>query len=134
MQGSGDGVNDHTYAPNAAQIEVAKVRASIKRKALTTDETPQEILTTELANVSNEAAVNLPPMRHIRRAIRSQREDINAPNIPQHRRDLPAIPNEYAITTHGNRFLLHDSGPDDDSRIILFAIDDALETLRSSDH
>ena len=31
-------------------------------------------------------------------------------------------------------FLLHDSGPGDDSRIILFATDDDLETLRSSDH
>ena len=29
-------VNDHIHAPNATQIEVAKVRASIKRKALTT--------------------------------------------------------------------------------------------------
>ena len=115
-------------------IEVAKVRASIKRKALTTHDTPQEILTTDLANVSNEAAVNLPPVRHIRRAIRSQRETINAPNIPQHRRDSSAIPNEYTITTHGDMFLLHDSGPGDDSRIILFANDDALETLRSSDH
>ena len=36
-------VNDHTHAshgPNATQIEVAKVRASIKRKALTTHDTP----------------------------------------------------------------------------------------------
>ena len=49
------GVHDHTHAPNATQIEVAKFRASIKRKALTTHDTPQEILTTELANVSNEA-------------------------------------------------------------------------------
>ena len=32
-------VNNHTYAPNATQIEVAKVRASIKRKALTTHDT-----------------------------------------------------------------------------------------------
>ena len=127
-------VNDHTHAPNATQMEVAKERASIKRKALTTHDTPQAILTTELANVSNEAAVNLPPMRHIRRAIRSQRENFNAPNIPQHRRDLPAIPNEYAITAHGDRVLLHDSGPGDDSRIILFATGDALETPSSSDH
>ena len=116
-------VNDHTQAPNATQIEVTKVPASIKRKAWTTHGTPQDILTTELANVSNEAVVNLPPMRHIRHAIRSQRENINDPNIPQHRQDLPAIPNEYAITTHG-----------DDSRIILFATDDDLETLCSSDH
>ena len=73
-------------------------------------------------------------MWHIRRVIRSQRENINDPNIPQYRRDLPAIPNEYAITTHGDRFLLNDNGPSDDSRIILFTTDDALETLHSSDH
>ena len=73
-------------------------------------------------------------MLHIRRAIRIQHENINDPNIPQHRRDLPAIRNEYTITTHGDRFLLHDSGPGDDSRIILFATDDDLETLRLPDH
>ena len=106
----------------------------LKERHWTTHDTPQEILTSELANVSNGAAVNLPPMRHIHRVTRSQREDINAPNIPQHRRDLPTTPNEYAIKTHGDRFLLHDSGPDDDSSTILFATDDALETLRSPDH
>ena len=47
---------------------------------------------------------------------------------------VAAIRNEYMITTHGDRFLLHDSGPGDDSRIILFATDDDLETLRSPDH
>ena len=73
-------------------------------------------------------------MWQIRHAIRSHRDNINAPNIPQHRQDLPAITNEYVITTHGDRFLLHDSGPGDDSRIILFATDDTLETLCSSDH
>ena len=130
-----DRVNQHTCsAPNAAQVEVAKLRAGIKRKAQITQDTPQQILTAELGNISNEAAVNLPRMDHIRRAIRSQQEDNAAPNLPQDRRDIPVIPNDYTITTHGDRFLLHNSRPGDPSRIILFATDDAMEILRSSNH
>ena len=90
-----DKVNGHTCAaPNAAQVEVVKLRASRKRKGQTTQDTPQQIITAALGNVSNEAAVKLPPMGHNRRAIGSQREDNVAPNILQDRRDIPVIPKE----------------------------------------
>ena len=71
--------------------------------------------------MSNEAVVKLPPMGHIRLTIRSQREENVAPNIPQVHRDKPVIPNDYGITTHGDRFLLHDGGPGDTSRMKKFA-------------
>ena len=121
-------VNEHTHAPNAAEIEVTKIRASIKRKAQTTQDTPQQILTVELGNVS------VPRMEHIRRAIRIQRENNDAPVIPQTRQNIPAIPQEYCVTTLGDRFLLNDSGPGDPNRLIIFATDDGLDVLRTSDH
>ena len=74
-------VNEHTHAPNVAEVEVAKIRSSIRRKARTTQYTSQQILTAELGNVSGDAVVNLPRMKHIRRLIRGQRESNNAPVI-----------------------------------------------------
>ena len=35
---------------------------------------------------------------------------------------------------HGDRVLRNDSGPGDPSRMIIFATDEALEILSSSDH
>ena len=79
-----------------------------------------------LGNVSNEVANKLAPMGHIRRAIRNQRER-------QCSHGIPVIPKEYRITMHGDGFLLHDSGPGDPSRMIIFATDAAFEILSSSD-
>ena len=73
-------------------------------------------------------------MGHVRRTIRSHGEDNVASNIPQDPRDIPVISDDYGITTHADGFLLHDSGPDHLPRMIIFATDEALEILSSSDH
>ena len=74
-------------------------------------------------------------MEHIRRSIRGQREGNNAPAIPQHRQNIPAIPQEYCVaTTHEDRSLLHDNGPGDPNRLLIFATDEGLDVLRPSDH
>ena len=49
-------VNEHTHAPSQREVEVTRVKASIKRKANTTTDTPQQILGTELRNISEDAA------------------------------------------------------------------------------
>ena len=52
-----DQVNEHTHAPSQTEVEVTKVKSRIKRKTTTTLETPQQILGTELRNISEGAAV-----------------------------------------------------------------------------
>ena len=73
-------------------------------------------------------------MEHICRAIRSQQEDNVASVIPQNSQNIPAIPHEYCITTHGDMFLMHDSGPGGPYKLIISTMDDSLGILRSSNH
>ena len=43
-------VNDHTHPPTQTKVEVVKVKASIKRRAETSLDTPQQIITGELSS------------------------------------------------------------------------------------
>ena len=132
---SGDSVvgrfNDHTHAPDIGRPEALKIRQSIKRRAVDTEETPQQVITQELRDVSDSAAVKLPAIRSIHRCIRHYRHDAgNAPANPQTRADLE-LPEEYIRTLACEPFLLFDSGIVDD-RILLFSTDSLLQTLETS--
>ena len=126
--------NEHTHSPSQTQCEVTKMKANIKRKAETTEETSQQILGAELQNVSEGAAVVLPPMSTLRRNIRYQRQERNLPPTPFHQQNIPALPHDYQITADGNQFLVHDSGFGDEERILIFASQQGLRFLVHSDH
>ena len=129
---SGDSVigryNDHTHAPDIGRPEALRIRQSIKRRSVDTEETPQQVITQELSVVSDSAAVKLPAIRNIRRCIRRYRQDTgNALVNPQTRADL-VLPEEYTRTLANEQFLLFDSGPVED-RILLFSTDCLLLIL-----
>ena len=130
-----DRVNDHTHAPNQTKVEVVKARNVMKRRAETSVDAPQRIISEGLAQVSPAVAVNLPRIENIRRTIRRYRENNpDLPANPQNRAQIPVLPNELQTTTDGNNFLLYDSGVGDANRIIMFATDQTLDLLRQSDH
>ena len=58
----------------------------------------------------------------------------DTPAIPQNRAGIPVIPNEFLQTINGNRFLLHDSCDGDPNRLLIFATNEGLSLLESSDH
>ena len=126
--------NEHTHPPSQTQYEVIKMKANIKRKAETTEETSQQILGAELQNVSEGTAVVLPPMITLRRNIRYQRQERNLPPTPFHRQNIPVLPHDYQITADGDQFLVHDSGFGDEERILIFASQQGLRFLEHSDH
>ena len=66
-------INEHTHPPSQDQIEVTKIKASIKRRSQATHDTPQQILGAALQNISETAAVNLPQINNLKRTIHSQR-------------------------------------------------------------
>ena len=130
-----DRVNDHTHAPNQTRVETAKVRATTKRSAETTLDAPNRIISDSLAQASDAVAVNMPSLDNVRRTIRRYRAENTAlPANPQTRAAVPAIPNNLAVTSNGDRFLLYDSGVGDANRILVFATDQALALLRQCDH
>jgi hypothetical protein len=94
-------VNDHTHAPDAARVEMLNVRASIKRRAEQTLEAPQQILNEELQTLSQEAAVQMAPVRHVRRCIRRTRNHAIAVHpIPTDRSFV--IPDEFKRLANGD--------------------------------
>jgi hypothetical protein len=70
---SGDSVvgrfNDHTHAPDIGRPEALKIRQSVKRRAVDIEETPQQVITQELREVTESAAVKLPAIRNIRNIV-----------------------------------------------------------------
>ena len=90
-------VQEHTHAPSATRCELTKVRESIKRKASTTHGTTQQILGTELANLTPTAAVNLPNLSNLRRNIRRQRQEQNILPNPPGKEDVSVLPHEYQM-------------------------------------
>jgi hypothetical protein len=126
-------VNTHSHAPDEAHIEVLQVRARIKRRAEETEEAAQQILGQELQQLSQAAAVQMAPLRTVRRAIRSTKQKANAVHpVPTDR--TFAIPDEYTTLENGEGFLLHDSGTNDPNRILVFGTNRTMTLVQQSPH
>ena len=69
--------NEHTHPSSQTQVKVIKAKASIKLKAEASEETSQQILASELRNISEGAAANLPSLDALKRNIRHAREERN---------------------------------------------------------
>ena len=66
--------------------QVSKVKAGIKRRTEETEETTQQILGTELRNISDGVAASLPSLETLRRNVRHSHQDRNMPPTPAHKR------------------------------------------------
>ena len=129
-----DEIHEHTRAPSQTECQVTKVKSGIKRRAEETEETTQQILGTELRNISDGVAANLPSLETLRRNVCHSRQDRNMPPTPAHREDIPDLPPAYCSTTNGDPFLVYDSDAGDEERIFVFASQDALQFLADSEH
>ena len=125
-------LNEHTHPPSQTRVEATKIKARIKDRAANTNDTSQQILGAELQNVSEAIAVALPSLNIMRRNICRQRDDHNMPAVPQRRKDIPVLPNNYQVTNRGDRFLLFDSGVGDVNLLIIFATNDAIPLFGTS--
>ena len=61
------GENQHTHAPEPGRAELLRVKAAIKRRATETEETPQQIIATQVQGLGEAAATQMPQIRSIRR-------------------------------------------------------------------
>ena len=110
-------VQEHTPTPSATRCELTKVRVTIKRKASNTHDTTQQILGTELANLTQTAALNLPNLSNLKRNIRRQRQEQNILPNPPRKEDVP---------------MFFDSGIGDINRMFIFATNDGIDMLANS--
>lgn len=126
-------LNMHTHAADSAHVDVLKVRASIKRKAVETEETPEQILGSQLQGLIQEAAVQMVPICHVRRCIRQVRQKQNAVHPMPLTRSFE-IPDELTRLDDGENFLLFDSRAEDVNRILVFGTERTVRLLGESDH
>ena len=120
--------------PSQAECQVTKVKAGIKRRAEETEETTQQILSTELRIISDGVAANLPLPETLCRNVRHCCQGRNMPPTPAHTEDIPDLPQVYRNTTNGDSFLVYCSGFGDEERVFIFASQDALQFLADSEH
>ena len=90
--------NEHTHPPSETNCELARVKAGIKRRAETSNDTSRQILAGELGGVTETTIVNLPPMETLKRNIRAARQERNTPPQPLSREAIPVIPQQYCET------------------------------------
>ena len=70
------------------KFQLTKIKAGIKRRAEKIEERTQQILGTELRNISDGVAANLPSLETLRRNVRHSRQDRNMPPTPAHKEDI----------------------------------------------
>ena len=93
-------VNTHNHAAEPCRKETLQIKNAIKRRAIDTDETAQQIISTAVTNCSEAAEAQLPPLRHIRFGIQRVKKDAGNPipvPIPQNLQTME-IPEEYTVT------------------------------------
>ena len=127
-------LNKHIQPPSQTRVEATKIKAGIKYRAGNTNYTSQQILGSELRNVSEATVVALPSLNNMKHNIRRQRDDHNMPAVRQQREGIPVLPNNYQVTNRGDRFLLFNSCVGDVNRLIIFAINDAIRLLARNSH
>ena len=101
-------------------------------RASTTHDATQQILGTELANLTPTAAINPPNLSNLRRNIRHQRQEQNILPNPPRKEDVAVFPHVYQMTGTGERFFLFDSGVRDIYRMFIFATNDGIDMLANS--
>ena len=127
-------INEHTQPPSQDQIEITKIKASIKRESQATHDTPQQILGAALQNISETAAINLPQINNLKRTIHSQRKDNDLPPAPLRREDIPVLPGRYQVTQAGEQFMIFDRGVGDNERILIFVTQQGIHFLSNNSH
>ena len=120
--------NDHTHAADIGQPEALKIRLSVKPRAMDTVEIPQQVITQELCDSTESAAVELPVIHNICCCIRRYHQVAgNVPANLQTSIDL-VLPEEFTHTLADEPFLLFGSSPVED-QILLFSTDRNLQIL-----
>jgi hypothetical protein len=120
----------YNHAPDAADLEARQIKDSIKTKALTTQETAHNIVSTALQTASEASVSRLPLKEHLQRTVRMHRIKVSqAPALPATMEELE-FPDSYKIDAHGRPFLQFDSGPSDEARLVIFASPRQLEVLQ----
>ena len=110
------------------------MKATLKHRAVDTQESVQQIISAVVANVSQSAAAQLPLTRSIRRAIGRHKQYTGNPRPILQDVATMVVPDQLKVTSTGDDLLLFDSGPNIDNRIMIFLTARNLDILHNSPH
>lgn len=127
-------LNEHSHGPDPTRQEVLKAVQRMKRQAEETEETPQQIITQSVSTITSDAKANLPTVHHLRRNLRRHRQTVSNTLPAPHNIDQIVIPDRFRVTHDGQEFLLFDSGPDTNNRMLIFGTLDNIRLLGSTPH
>lgn len=111
-------MTDHNHCPDMRKAERAKLMTIIKERAMSSNETPRQLIVDIL---SNELTYQPLPYKYVRDKIVKHRKANSFTYSFE-----SDIPNEIQKTYMGEDFLLHDSGIADEERIIVFGTNSNL--------
>lgn len=112
------------HQADAAEIEIAAAKTTIKRRAVDTLEIPSQIRSNVLQGLSLAAQGRFPKQKAVTEIIQRKRKIENvAPAQPVNRQSI-VIPENYQNyqidSENAEKFLIADSGEGDDNRILIF--------------
>ncbi|CAN7984259.1 unnamed protein product [Ixodes pacificus] len=106
--------------------------SSMKERARTSEECNQAVVGRLITEMTPEACSYLPPQDTIKRTLRRVHAKEQRPiPLPLRLEDV-AIPADYASKKDGSRFLVFDSGVQDQDRFLIFCSPQMIEVLQTS--
>jgi hypothetical protein len=121
----------HLHPTTAADAKAREKVSTLKACALQSQEPCRGLLSSAVADLTEEERAQFPPLYTLSRNIRRWRQiEENAPPVPQERHGY-VIPEEFQFLQNGEQFLQFDSGQDDKNRILIFASNEGLNDLAS---
>ena len=124
----------HNHPEEPAENEAFEIRACIRERAVSTFEPPRQILQRCENHASQETTALLPSYKSSQRTIERIRQKNNVPYpVPTDLSEV-AIPEPLRCLASGENFLLHDSGPSDPERFLMFGTAQNLLELGLAEH
>ncbi|KAI0234049.1 hypothetical protein LSAT2_015756 [Lamellibrachia satsuma] len=124
---------NHNHPADRTGVEVTKLRTTMKAVAKQSRSRPNQILTQALLEASDEVRANIGKIQTCKRDLQRQRRGC-LPNDPATLPEL-VIPDEWTLTGGADPrpFLIHDSGPGQRQRVVVYAAEGQLRHLGQSD-
>ena len=124
---------EHSHDANLERVEAAKIIASMKESAGTRRATPAQLYAYHTQYATAHIRAEIGHQDAVKRTIRREKAK-HLPKSPVSLSDLE-VTGEWTTTGGVDKedFLIHDSGPESASRILVFASQSALTHLASAD-
>lgn len=128
-------LNNHCHDATPAKVEVDISKTKMKQRAAESNEPTAQVINACIGNLSQAGQASMPNLNSLRKIIRRQRNQIDAPPpAPISLQEL-VIPDRYKTINSNDleeRFLLGDTGPRED-RILLFGRGQNLQYLEQTE-